>query len=389
MDPTKLSPAFWRVPEHPQLGNYRDRSQRHKAIAIAASLCVFDAARPGAAAASGFSSAKLCASTRCHEAGRLHRHPIAQKSSAGAGERCRAEATSDSVSVPCQYVRDTARRTPNDQVSIRRRGRLDRGQRLMRATDLRPGGDRPAIRHGSFRHLVQRGCTATFRSRHALPAFVLVPGVEGAVRAGIAGRPGMRDRLLGRRAQPAQQSARATAGRQPAARAGRCREGQGGRCEDAARARLHQRVGRVLHRLRQGRSSQPRTGLSQGHGRRGTGLPERRRGANPLCDRAQRRGPAERQDLRDAAQGSRHSRADLPASAAPSRRRALPDPPLRHTGAGGERARRRQALRADRAGGAACAAHAVAYLHPRRLLEGVDRLQCRGGKVRKSQQRSA
>ena len=44
--------------------------------------------------------------------------------------------------------------------------------------------------------------------------------------------------------------------------------------------------------------------------------------------------------------------------------------------------RRRQPLRQDRAGRAACPAHAVAHLHPRRLLEGVDRLQHRLGEGR-------
>jgi hypothetical protein len=40
-------------------------------------------------------------------------------------------------------------------------------------------------------------------------------------------------------------------------------------------------------------------------------------------------------DKTDAAQGRGHPRADLPAPAAPSRRRSLPDPSLRHAGAGG------------------------------------------------------
>ena len=41
----------------------------------------------------------------------------------------------------------------------------------------------------------------------------------------------------------------------------------------------------------------------------------------------------------------------------------------------GERARGGQALCRDRPGGAACAAHALAHLHARGLLEGVDRIQ--------------
>ena len=52
-------------------------------------------------------------------------------------------------------------------------------------------------------------------------------------------------------------------------------------------------------------------------------------------------------------------------------RRALSHSPLRLSGDRGERARRRAALRQDRAGCAACAAHALAHLHARRLLEGI------------------
>ena len=74
-------------------------------------------------------------------------------------------------------------------------------------------------------------------------------GSRRRFRGSAQGRPGMRHRLLGDRAEPAQQSARAAAGGQPAARAGRAREGQGGRCEDTARTGLHRRADRVLHRL--------------------------------------------------------------------------------------------------------------------------------------------
>ena len=57
---------------------------------------------------------------------------------------------------------------------------------------------------------------------------------------------------------------------------------QGARRRDAARARLHRRARRVLHRLRQGRPSHPRAGLSQGDGGAGAALSGRRRGADRL-----------------------------------------------------------------------------------------------------------
>ena len=70
---------------------------------------------------------------------------------------------------------------------------------------------------------------------------------------------------------------------------------------------------------------------------------------------------------------ARRSWSRFQAPAAASRRRALPDPSLRLPGDRGEGPRCRQALFQDRAGRAARAAHAVAHLHARRLLEGVDR----------------
>ena len=70
----------------------------------------------------------------------------------------------------------------------------------------------------------------------------------------------------------------------------------------------------------------------------------------------------------------------------PSRRGALSDPPLRLSADRGERPRCRAALCQDRARRAARAAHAVAYLHARRLLEGIDRVQRRVGARREAGQ---
>ena len=65
------------------------------------------------------------------------------------------------------------------------------------------------------------------------------------------------------------------------------------------------------------------------------------------------------------------------APAAASRRRALSDPSLRLSADRRERPRGRAALRQNRARRRPRAAHAVAYLHARRLLAGVDRIQHR------------
>ena len=103
--------------------------------------------------------------------------------------------------------------------------------------------------------------------------------------------------------------------------------------------------------------------------------PERRRSPDPLRAGAQHVGAAGRQDLRQPAQGRGDPGRDRQAPAPASRRRALPDPPLRLSADRRQRHRGRPALRQDRARRAACPAHAVAHLHPRRLLAGIDRFQ--------------
>ena len=82
------------------------------------------------------------------------------------------------------------------------------------------------------------------------------------------------------------------------------------------------------YRPRQARSPHPRAELSQGGGSVGAQVRGRRRSADRLRDHPQRRRLARRQDLRQPAQGRGDPGADLPAPAAASRRRPLPDPPL-------------------------------------------------------------
>ena len=141
------------------------------------------------------------------------------------------------------------------------------------------------------------------------------------------------------------------------------------------------------------RPPQPRSGLSQGDGRRW-------RSAMP---KTTRRRSSTRITLNVAASPSDKTYANqlkgaailepiFQAPAAASGRRHYLIHLYDYPRARREGARRGQALRHYRAGGAACAAHAVAHLHPRRLLEGVDRLQPRVGARRKGdkgRQRSA
>ena len=199
----------------------------------------------------------------------------------------------------------------------------------------------------------------------------------------------MRHRLLGNCAQSAVQPACPPAQGQSRSRARHAGEGQIGRRQDPARARLCRCSAGLLFRSRQGSPWPARASLSQRDGRAGRALPRRRRGPDRLRDHAERRSVAQRQDLCQPAQGRRHSGADLQAPAAASRHSPLSDPPLRLPADRRERVGRGQAIRRDRAGGTARAAHAVAHFHAGRLLEGVDRIERRIGARREGRQGTA
>ena len=212
------------------------------------------------------------------------------------------------------------------------------------------GADRrQEARQGAFRNIVQAGGAEAFRPRDAVPAFVLVSRIAKAFRGCAEGRSRVRHRLLGHRAQPALESPRPAAGEESRRGRRRDRQGQERRRQDPARARLPRRARRHVRRLRQGRSPHAHRGLCEGHGAAGAALSERRRGADPLRAGAQHLGFAGRQDLRQPAQGRGDPGADLKAPAAASRRRALPDPPLRLSADRREGPRCGEALRQDRA----------------------------------------
>ena len=89
----------------------------------------------------------------------------------------------------------------------------------------RAGHGRSATRQRELRDLMQRGGAAPLRSRHALPALVLVPPIPGDFRGGAEGRPVLRHCLLGHCARPVGQPAQSAAGREQRARAGGDPEG--------------------------------------------------------------------------------------------------------------------------------------------------------------------
>ena len=232
----------------------------------------------------------------------------------------------------------------------------------------------------SFKTSCNEVAQRRFDRAHALSALVLVQRGAGDLRGGPEGRSELRHRALGHRARAAEQSAQRDPGCQPGARACRHPEGQGDRRQDRARARLHRRPCRDVRRLRQ---AQP----WPAHPRIPARRMEKLAAKYPDDDEAQiayaitlnTSATSNDKTYAQQTQGRGDPRADLQAPAAASGRHALPDPPLRLSGDRGEGPRCRQPLRQDRAGRAACPAHAVAHLHPRRLLEGVDQLQHRLG----------
>ena len=118
-----------------------------------------------------------------------------------------------------------------------------------------------------------------------------------------------------------------------------------------------------------------RGGLRGDHGPDFEGQPRRHRGPHLLGALRRPDRHPHRQDLRGESARGRDPRAALQEDAGASRGGALHHPRLRRAPARPTRARRGPPLRLDRAGRAARPPHAVAHLHPRRLLEGVDRDQ--------------
>ena len=145
------------------------------------------------------------------------------------------------------------------------------------------GRCREAVRHRAFRDLVQRDGAAALRPRDAIPAFVLVPAVQGDIRGDAQGRSRMRHCLLGHRAEPAVESAcrrrprtispRALAAIEKGKASARRRQRE--RDYIDALAVMYADYDKVPH-------ARARAGLSQGDGGVGGALSERRRSADLL-----------------------------------------------------------------------------------------------------------
>ena len=168
-----------------------------------------------------------------------------------------------------------------------------------------------------------------------------------------------------------------TPAQEPRRRRGRDREGQGRRRQDPARARLHRRARRHVRRLRQGRPPHARAGLCQGHGAAGARYPN--------DDEAQIHYALALNTSASPADKTYANQLKGAAILEPIAKRQPQHPGVAHylihlydyppIAEKGLDAARRYAKIAPAA--RARAAHAVAHLHARRLLAGVDRLQHR------------
>src|SRR6478672_13696732 len=79
----------------------------------------------------------------------------------------------------------------NEKIKLCIRNRGGGNRRVDRITSRLPGGKRAAIRQRAFRDLVQRDGPAALRSRHALPALILVSAVQGDIRGSVEVRSGV------------------------------------------------------------------------------------------------------------------------------------------------------------------------------------------------------
>ena len=239
---------------------------------------------------------------------------------------------------------------------------------------------------------------ATSCSAAAQPQFDRAVALAPLLRV-RAGHPGLRGRR-GPRTRPAGSPTGAwrsapgaipsRLGRRRRRRSGRARtrsSGPPGRRQDRARARVHRGRRRAVPRPRAPGPADAGARLPRRDGGAGGEPSRRHRGLDLLRARARAGGAADGQDLRRPAEGRRHPRGAVRHAPRPPRPRALHHPQLRRAGARAAGAGRRAALRADRALGAARAAHAVAHVHAPGLLAGVDRHQHRLGGGRQARRR--
>ena len=159
-------------------------------------------------------------------------------------------------------------------------------------------------------------------------------------------------------------------------------EGARARRQDGSRARLHRGDRHVLPRLGAPGPQHAGERLQGGDGSAREEVSRRPRGDDLLRARDPGHRARKRSDLRRTEARREAPERPAPARAAAPGHRALHDPRVRLSGAGGGSAPRGPRLREDRALLAPRAPHAVAHLHAARPLAGVDRLEPRVGRGR-------
>ena len=252
-------------------------------------------------------------------------------------------------------------------------------------TRTRDGPGR-AARHGALPDLVQRRGSTDVQPRRRAAALVRVLARRRRVQRDAA-RPTRRARWRTGASRSAAGAIRSRPGCKPAAQLQLGLDAIAAARSPAAKTEreraLHRRRGAALHGLRAHRRKPSASGrIATRWSALAAQLSGRRRGRRSST-RCRSRSPPIRPTRRTRA-SSRPARildtlfAKHPRS---SRPRALHHSQLRRAAAGRPRARGGAALREDRAVGAARAAHAVAHVHARRLLAGVDRHEHRVGRI--------
>ena len=251
--------------------------------------------------------------------------------------------------------------------------------------------DERSTGHRGICDLVQRRGAAAVQPRRGAAAFVRVRPRGRRVHRRARGGPVVRDGGVGHRPERVEQPVRrrhpSGGAAEAGARRGRARQTAG--AENRTRARLYRSGGAVVRARRDGGTADAAGRLSRRDGE--DRLDESRRlGSRDLpraVDVGGRRLVAGRRHLCGAAESGRAARATDRHSTGSSRAGALHHSQLRLSGAGRPRARGGEALCEDCAGFAARASHAVAHLHPRRLLAGIDRRQRGVGRGRPARRR--
>ena len=253
---------------------------------------------------------------------------------------------------PCRF--------PRLPSTITRAGRRSGRQRQRELPDVVRAG--PAAGFQPRRRAAAFVLDSRRRSRHSTGSRRRIPRARWPIGAWRSADGAIRLRGFGRRS-------RSSSGARPfSARSRRASRRPRERAYIAAAAELFTSGDASTQRART-------LAYEQGMERVVARISRRHGGAHLLRARGEPDRARERQEILAAIESRGHPRAALQGASEAPGARALHHSRLRSPAAGGEGARRRAQLRVSCAVGAACAAYAVAYVHARRHVEGIDRDQ--------------